>query len=190
MLSLCPPACWSLLSSPAGSKLGPLASNKMQLLAEHQVCSWLLVLSACNPLLGFHTLYDSALGWEILVSQVHSISSPKYLTSGCLLFTPGTHWLVLTLGLALFAYYYRSQSIPFPLQQTQSNRPQETVDIERGNMSFAKLPRMGWCCFKVYVCQKPALQGRWGYSLWVICTWESLSGGLKTVSYDFFRIGL
>lgn len=63
------PACQFSLPSPASFKAGPLASNNMrikkvwlrQLLAEHEVCSWLLMLSAYNLLLGFQTLYDSAL---------------------------------------------------------------------------------------------------------------------------------
>lgn len=115
VLSLCLPACPSSLPSPAGSKAGSLAFDKVHiktgwlrwLLAEHQVCSWLALLSACSRpsmiqpsaelLLFAYVTQSPALNTLLVYVILHSWYSPS-----CSDFR-----------YCLLAYYYRSQSTSF-----------------------------------------------------------------------------
>lgn len=49
---------------------------------------------------------------ELCLFPKFTQSLALYLTSVCLFSIPGIHWPILTPGLAFFASYYRSQSIP------------------------------------------------------------------------------
>lgn len=164
VLSLCLPACPSSLPSPAGSKAGSLALDKMHikigwlrwLLAEHQVCSRLALLSACSrpsmiqplaELLLFPYVTQSlALNTLLVYVILHSWYSPS-----CSDFR-----------YCLLADYIGLSQPPCSLQQVMSDWLQETVGMDRRNIWLVKRPRMGWGCLKVYVCQKPTRQDSCG----------------------------
>ena len=87
------------------------------------------MLSTCNPLLVLQTCFDSALSWAALVSQIHFISSPEYLTGDAssprLALTGYSDFRSRHLCLKLLVPVHPR----FTLQQALSDGPQEAPDV-------------------------------------------------------------